>query len=195
MRTRDVDAMRQRILVATYDCVSEAGLSKTTIEDSARKAGVSRATAYRYFPGGREELMSAVVEWEYEHFFERLYEVVCDAQTLEEVMERGLHFAHQSVAEHKVLQMVLATEPELLLPVLTVRSRGTQKLIAEFLIPYLMREELAPGIDIIEAAAFLARMVLSYISASGCWNLDDPNDVSRLVRGELLAGILLDKGH
>jgi AcrR family transcriptional regulator len=182
--------VRQRILEATYDCVARWGLSKTTVEDAARAAGVSRATVYRYFPGGREELVSAVVTWEYARFFTRLYEEVHDAESLEEVMERGLAFAHRSIVGHEVLQRILETEPEMLLPTLTVESAGTVEVIAAFLVPYLQRHGLAPGVDVDQAADFLARMVLSYISSPGRWDLGDPVQVSRLVRAELLAGIV-----
>src|SRR5579883_2123951 len=94
------EEVRERILVATYDCVARWGLAKTTVEDAAREAGVSRATIYRYFPGGRDELIGAVVRWEFFRFFLRLYEEVHDADTLEEVMERGLVFARTAVLEH-----------------------------------------------------------------------------------------------
>ena len=183
-------ALRQRILEATYACVARWGLSKTTMEDAAREAGLSRATVYRYFPGGRQELIGAVVAWEHARFFTRLYQEVQGAESLEEVMERGLLFAHRAVAEHEVLQRVLQTEPELLLPTLTVEATGTQSLIAWFLTPYLERHQLAPGIDVAEAADFLARMVLSFISSPGRWELDDPAQVARLVRAELLGGIV-----
>ena len=73
--------VRERLLQATYDCVARWGLAKTTVEDAAREAGVSRATVYRYFPGGRDELISAVVGWEFARFFLRLYEEVSDAET------------------------------------------------------------------------------------------------------------------
>ena len=166
------------------------GLAKTTVEDAARQAGLSRATVYRYFPGGREELVDAVVAWEYARFFSRLYEEVQSAESLEEVMERGLSFAHRAIREHEVLQRVLQTEPELLLPTLTVESRGTRALIAAFLVPYLTRHQLAPGVDVDEAADFLARMALSYIASPGRWDLDDPRQTARLVRAELLGGIV-----
>jgi AcrR family transcriptional regulator len=187
---RSTEAVRQRILQATYDCVARWGLAKTTVEDAARQAGLSRATVYRYFPGGREELVDAVVAWEYARFFSRLYEEVQSAESLEEVMERGLSFAHRAIREHEVLQRVLQTEPELLLPTLTVESRGTRALIAAFLVPYLTRHQLAPGVDVDEAADFLARMALSYIASPGRWDLDDPRQTARLVRAELLGGIV-----
>ena len=182
--------VRQRILQATFDCVARWGLSKTTVEDAARQAELSRATVYRYFPGGRDELISAVVAWEYARFFTRLYEEVQSAESLEEVMERGLLFAHRAIREHEVLQRILETEPGVLLPKLTVEATATRELIAAFLLPYLVRHELAPGVDGHEAADFLARMVLSYIASPGRWTLDDPDQVARLVRAELLAGIV-----
>ncbi len=184
-----VSDVRERLLQATYDCVARWGLAKTTVEDAAREAGVSRATVYRYFPGGREELISAVVGWEFARFFLRLYEEVHDAETLEEVMERGLVFAHNAILGHEVLQRILQTEPERLLPRLTIEANETHKLVAAFLVPYLVRHGMAEGTDLDAAADFLARMVLSYIGSPGRWDLNDPEQVARLVRAELLAGV------
>ena len=184
------EEVRQRILEATYACIARWGLAKTTVEDAAREAGLSRATLYRYFPGGRDELVRSVVTWQFMHFFLRLYEEISDADSLEEVMERGIRFAHQAIVGHDVLQRVLETEPERLLPTLTVEGSRTVRVIADFLTPYLLRHGLAPGVDVGHAADFLARMVLSYMSAPGRWDLDDPGQVARLVRNELLAGVV-----
>lgn len=182
--------MRLRIVRAAAACVARWGLSKTTVEDAAREAGVSRATVYRYFPGGRDELFAAVVARENARFLGRLYDAVRDAGTLEAVLEAGLSFAHRDVGAHGVLQRVLQTEPDVLLPKLTVEAAGAQKMIASFLEPYLVSQPLAPGVEPGTAADFLARMALSYISSPGRWDLDDPADVARLVRGELLGGVL-----
>lgn len=191
MTAGDAPGSRPRLIDAAYDCVARWGFSKTTVEDVAREAGVSRATLYRCFPGGRDELLAAVVAWENSRFFARLYDEVHEAETLEEVMELGLVFAHRDIRDHEVLQRVLETEPDLLLPKLTVEAAGTQRMIATFLEPYLLREHLAPGVDASEAADFLARMALSYISAPGRWDLTDREQVARLVRGELLGGVLM----
>ncbi len=185
-----MDTTRQRILEATYRCVATKGLAKTTIEDAARGARVSRATVYRTFPGGREELVNAVVGWATLVFFARLYEQVHDADGLEEVMERGIMFAHRSIVEHEVLQRVMQTEPDKLLPALTVESNRIRQGIAEFLAPYLEQRGVVAGVDVHEAADFLARMVLSYMSAPGRWDLDDPAQVAQLVRAELLPGVV-----
>ena len=183
-------ASRQEIIEATYLCVARSGLSKTTVEDVAREAGVSRATVYRLFPGGREELLDATVAWATLDFFLRLYEEVRDAATLEEVMERGIAFAHRAILEHQVLQRVLQTEPEKLLPALTVESNRIRSGIAAFLVPFLEERGMAEGVDPGEASDFLARMLLSYMAQPGRWDLEDPAQVARLVRSELLAGVV-----
>jgi len=188
-RAVHAEAMSERILEATFACVDRWGIAKTTVEDAAREAGVSRATLYRYFPGGRDELIAAVVGFEFARFFDRLYDEVRDAASLEEVLERGIGFAHQAVVGHAVLQRILATEPELLEPTLTIEGSQILGAIAEFLVPYLERHELAPGVDVAEAADFLARMALSHITSPGRWDLADPAQLARLVRVELLAGI------
>ncbi|HEY5025803.1 MAG TPA: TetR/AcrR family transcriptional regulator [Acidimicrobiales bacterium] len=189
-----MDGPRQRILEATYACVARWGLSKTTVEDAAREAGLSRATVYRYFPGGRDELIDAVVSWQFLLFFVSLYEEVHGATSLEEVLDRGLVFARRSLLEHEVLQKILETEPDVLMPKLTVESNRTVGLIAGFLVPYLHEHGMADGIEIHEAADFLARMILSYISSPGHWDLGDPEQVATLVRTELLAGVMGELG-
>jgi AcrR family transcriptional regulator len=172
--------------------VARWGLSRTTVEDAAREAGLSRATVYRYFPGGRDELIDAVVSWQFLVFFGRLYEEVHGATSLEEVLDRGLVFARQALLEHEVLHKVLETEPDVLMPKLTVESNRTVGLISGFLVPYLHEHGLAEGVEIHEGADFLARMILSYISSPGHWDLGDPEQVATLVRTELLAGVVTE---
>lgn len=181
-------ATRQRIIEATYVCVARWGLAKTTVEDAAREAGLSRATVYRYFPGGREELVNEVVSWQYQAFFLRLYEEVQGAESIEEVLEKGLPFARRSVLEHEVLQMVLRTEPEVLLPKLTVESNRTLGIISDFLEPFIRQHGLRQGVDAHDAADYVARMILSHIASPGRWDLNDATAVSDLVRAEMLAG-------
>ncbi len=185
-----MDDSRQRIVEAAYACVARRGVAKTTIEDVAREAGMSRATVYRTFPGGRDEVINATVAWATLDFFGRLYEHIQGAGSLEEMMERGVMFAYRSIVEHEVLQRVMQTEPDKLLPILTVESNRIRDGIAVVLAPYLKERGLAPGVDLQDAADFLARMILSYISAPGRWDLDDPGQVARLVRSELLAGVV-----
>ena len=184
---------RDRLLAATYRCVERFGLGKTTVEDVVKESGVSRATIYRQFPGGRDELLLETVGWELANYFNELADHVRDAPNLAELLQRGLEFAHRSVTEHAVLNKIMDTEPERLLPLLTTESTKTLPFIADFLLPYLRREaeagRLRQGVDLDRAAEYLARSILSLIGAPGRWDLADPQQVAELVRTELLGGI------
>src|SRR3954453_8152334 len=52
--------VEQRVIDALLRCVGRWGLAKTTLDDVAREAGCSRATVYRFFPGGKEALVATV---------------------------------------------------------------------------------------------------------------------------------------
>lgn len=184
------------MLEGAYLCVGRFGLAKTTIEDVAKESGVSRATIYRWFPGGRDQLVRETIVWEMNRFFGRLADEVVGAPDFETLLEDGLLFAHRAVASHDVLQKVLVTEPDRLLPLLTIESQRVLKYISAFLFPYLEREEragrLAPGVDQRAASDFIGRMILSLISSQGRWDLTDREHVRTLVREELLGGILVN---
>jgi len=185
---------RERILEATYECVARFGLGKTTVDDVVKQSRLSRATIYRHFPGGRDQLMRDVVSWETGRFFGSLAEAVTGAPDFASLLEAALRFAHKSLAEHVVLQKILVTEPQRLLPLLTIESDRIRRFITGFFIPYLEREAAAgrvqPGLDVDRAADYVARMVLSFISSPGSWNLDKADDIRQLVRTEILAGVL-----
>jgi len=48
---------RVRIIDGALACLARHGTAKTTVDDIARQSGVSRATVYRVFPGGRDEIL------------------------------------------------------------------------------------------------------------------------------------------
>jgi AcrR family transcriptional regulator len=186
--------VRDRVLAAAYTCVTRFGLSKTAIEDVVKESGVSRATIYRHFPGGRDELLQATVAWEIARYFNELADAVRDAPDLAHLLEDGLVFARQSVAQHEVLQKMLVTEPERLLPLLTTESSKTLPFIAAFLHPYIDREaragRLREGVDVDRAADYLARGILSLIGEAGRWDFENRDQVRDVVREELLGGIV-----
>ncbi len=187
-------ALRERLLESAYACVARFGMGKTTIDDVVKESGVSRATIYRAFPGGKDELLREVVAWEMGRFFGALAESVAGAADFASLVEEGLVFAHRAVEAHAVLQKVLVTEPERLLPLLTTEQDRPLRFITGYLVPFLEREaregRLASGLDLERAADYVARMLLSLIGSPGCWNLDDPEAVRVLVRNEVLAGVL-----
>lgn len=186
-------SLRERVLEATYACVARFGMAKTTVEDIVKESGVSRATIYRQFPGGRDELIREVVGWEAGRFMGRLAEAVAGAPDLPSLVEGALRFGHRALLEHEVLQKILATEPERLLPMLTIDHRPLQIAVA-FLAPYIERAAerglLREGVDPAQATEYVARMLLSLAASPGSVDMDDPGQVRRAVAEQLLGGIL-----
>ena len=53
----DAATTRDRIMDAVVACIDRRGMSGFALEEVAAEAGVSRATIYRYFDGGRPQLV------------------------------------------------------------------------------------------------------------------------------------------
>lgn len=189
-----IDDVRSRLLAATLACVGRYGIAKTTVDDSAREAGVARATVYRTFPDGKDQLIAESITWAVSEFFKDLAIAVEGAADFPSLLEQSLIHAHRAVEDHAVLQKVLETEPERLLPQLTQAAPQVQEVLRDYLAERLEGEALLPGVDRDQAADWLARMGLSFILAQGQWDLSDPAAVRRLVRGELLVAILQNPG-
>jgi AcrR family transcriptional regulator len=182
---------RDKVLGAVVTVAGRVGLRRVTVDEVAREAGVGRASVYRWFPGGREQLVDEGVTWEVGRFLGRLGRAVADAPDLRTRLIRGLGFAHRSIAEHEVLQHLLATEPGGLLPQLQQTGPLVVAVFRDALVEHVAAEpRRRPEIDPVEASEWLARMVLSFIVEQGRWDLDDPDEVARLVDTELLAGIV-----
>jgi AcrR family transcriptional regulator len=178
------------VLAATVRCAGRVGIARTTVEEVAREASVSRATVYRWFPGGREQLIDEAMTWEIGRFLGRLGAAVEDAPDFATRLELGLVFAHRAIEEHEVLQRLLETEPGGLLPQLQATTPMVVAVIRDYLVPFLEAEHLQPGVVPAEAADHLARMILSFTASQGSWDLTDPDVVKALVRDRFLAGIM-----
>ena len=183
---------RDKVLGAVVACAGRVGLGRITVDEVAREAGVGRASVYRWFPGGREQLVDEAVTWEVGRFLGRLARAVEGAPDLRTRLIRGLGFASRSIAEHEVLQHLLATEPGGLLPQLQQTGPLVIAVFRDALVEHVAAEpRRRPGVDPVEASEWLARMVLSFIVDQGRWDLDDPDELARLVDTELLAGVVV----
>jgi AcrR family transcriptional regulator len=184
---------RERLLEATYACVARYGIAKTTVEDVAREAKVSRATVYRIFSGGKDELVQETVRWEATRFLLDLANAVDGAPDFASTVAQAIVFARKALAEHAVLQKILETEPGLLLPYLTVDDGRLRAIVSAFLEPHLRPEasRLAPGVDVGGACDHVARLTMSFMAAAGSWDLEDPAEVRKLVETQLLSGVFV----
>lgn len=76
---------KARILEAGIACIVRFGTEKTSLQDVADTAGVSRATVYRHFHD-RDELFHAITHYEIDLYAKALQERVQGIDTLEELI-------------------------------------------------------------------------------------------------------------
>lgn len=186
----DLTDVRTRILAAAVAEAGDSGLGRLTLEEVARRAGVGRATVYRHFPGGKEQVTAEAVTWEVGRYFMVLEHRLDGVDDVALRLEQGILEGRVLLARHQVFQKVVDTEPERLLPHLSQSAPLVQAAVRDDIRPRLEAADLVPGTDPAEAADFLARNVLSFLMSAGSWDLDDPAEVRRLVHENLLAGIL-----
>src|SRR6188768_1242509 len=100
-----------RVLDAAQRCCDRWGIAKVTIDDIATDAGVSRATIYRLFPGGKDVLFEALRVRGLEDFFAVLRAHVEGAGSLEELLVRTVVAATRELRDDEHLAVMLATVP------------------------------------------------------------------------------------
>ena len=185
----DATPVRTRVVDAALDCIARQGVAKTTLDDVARRAGCSRATVYRAFPGGKDAVLRAVVDTEVSRFFSALAVRMGTANDIEDVLVAGMHEAALGITGHRALSRLLCHEPETVLSQLAfARMDEALALTCQFTAPFLGRW-LDPA-ESRRVAEWAARIVVSYLAcpADGV-DLTDPVQVRRLVCLFVLPGI------
>lgn len=180
----------ERIAEGALRCIARWGVAKTTLEDIAREAGLSRATVYRVFPGGKDGLMEAVAQAECRRFFAGVAEAMGAADTLEDTLVFGMAEAGRRIHAHEPLRFLLAHEPEVVLPRLAFTKLDEVLAAAADVAAPAFERWLGPD-DARRAAEWAARLVLSYVCTPGDSTVDitDPASVRRLVRTFVLPGL------
>lgn len=189
-RTSSPAETDDRVREATLACIARFGLTKTTLDDIARESGVSRATIYRTFPGGREVLLQSVVAAEINRFFAELDERLTPLDDLEELLTVGLAASMRFLAEHAALRTIVQVEPGLLLPMFAFhRLDVALSHVAAFAAPHL-EPHLGSSDAAWSAAEHLTRIVLTYtMHPDPAVDPSDDASIRRLVRHLVLPGL------
>ena len=178
------DGTANRVLDAALRQLELFGIQRTTMEDIARRSGVSRVTVYRHFPN-KDRLLEAVVLREVQRFLAALA-AVGDAQASEEdrIVE-GFVFVVRELRGHTLLQQLLQGEPELFLPQLTTEA-GPMIAFARQLIADHVAARYRTGFsheELVVGAEIGIRLTLSLIlTPDSAIDLEDTDRLRRVAR-------------
>jgi AcrR family transcriptional regulator len=180
----------QRVADAALACIAEHGVRAVTVEHIALEAGVSRASVYRWFPGGRRDVLLAAGSVELTRFFEVLEPRLADADTLDDCLAAGLSTTVAFLRDSRPLHALIENEPELVFPHLAFDRMGTAfDVAAQVAIHHLHRFLGDP--DARRAAELVARLALSHtLSPSADLDVADPAVARQLVHRFVTPGLI-----
>lgn len=166
----DTDSARIRLIDAAESCFSKYGVLKTTVEDVASAAKVSRATVYRYF-SDRDELILGVLLRQANRFLDRLRIEIERDPKFENAIVNGVMFTVKAVRADEHLALLFAPEVAGVTTAVAGASEAMFELTTEFLRPFFeaAREngDLRGDVDLEEAAEWTLRVVLSLLTVEG----------------------------
>lgn len=185
------EGARRRLVDAARACVVRTGLAKTTIEDVAAEANVSRQTVYRYF-ADRDELLLAGVLAELDASRQGpdvTEEMARTASTPAEAVAslvEGVVQTLLTIRESPVLAALLATEGERVRSTIDGASQALFRGYADELRPWLvigqerglLRDDVTPD----EMAELVLRITLSLMTTDGPVHRDTAELRSFLLR-------------
>jgi AcrR family transcriptional regulator len=202
------DAVTERILDAALGQFEDFGLRRSTMEDIARRCGMSRITIYRRFPK-KENLVQAVVLRELQGFLGCLERVGDEGEAKDggrplsaaAKMAERIAFSLQYLGNHPLLRRLLRTEPESILPSLTVDGAPVVDMAREHIAAFIRKDLFGtrtppPGADrqVQIVAEVGVRIVLSFIltpsTAIPMETLDDARAFARDLIAPVHASVL-----
>ena len=166
----DTSAARERLIDAAEACFHRYGVMKTTVEDVAATAKVSRATVYRYFDG-RDAIILGVLLREAGRFLGRLSDKLAAQPDLETAVVTGVIFTVKAVRADENLALLFAPEAAGMTGSVAGASAALFDVTAEFLKPLFHAAQesgqLRPGVDLDDAAEWTLRTILSLLTVAG----------------------------
>ncbi|HEV8627547.1 MAG TPA: TetR family transcriptional regulator [Acidimicrobiia bacterium] len=152
-----------RILDATLATMADHGVARLSLEDVAKRAGLSRQTVYRYFPS-KGELLEATVLREEEIFIDNMKTAAGRQRELEPALRAAIEAALRTGQAHVLLNRLMATEPTALVALVTT-DRGpvlsaARQALEDILVGWLPK---APKARLGMAADAVARLLVSYV--------------------------------
>jgi AcrR family transcriptional regulator len=153
---------------AAERCFLRYGVAKTTIEDIAAASGISRATIYRAFAGGRDEVIHEVILREAGRFLDRFTDQVDVDRPLPVVVVDGILYTLREIRENEMFALLYAPEAAGHAVAVTGGSEALFDLIRQLLAPLMegarLTGQIRPELGVDEVGDFLQRIVISLLT-------------------------------
>ena len=105
--TATEDRTRARLVAAAADCFASHGIARVSLEEVATAAGVHRTTLHRHFPGGRDELVVAVLDAEAAQMAAEMFRRIDAAATAADALIDAATFAVMEGRRSQVVAVLL----------------------------------------------------------------------------------------
>lgn len=179
------DATRDRILDAAYAQMLAFGLRRTTMEDIARRAGMGKPTLYRRF-ADKDTVVRAVIVRECRRSLGTVLRALAPIASPEAQVVSGFVLATGTAARHPLIKRLLETEPEVILPHLSLEAGMVIELAQTRVTPFMkafQAEGHFPGVDVAMVIELLVRLFMSIVlTPSVHVRADDDATLERVAR-------------
>jgi TetR/AcrR family transcriptional repressor of uid operon len=187
------DGMRDKILAAAHEQFRLVGVRRSSVEDVARRAGISRISVYRRF-ATKDALVEEVLLHALRGYFTEFRAAVRHAPTATERVVEGFVISLQAARRDPLAGGMMVTEPHVLVPFLTTEGGRILASVREFVAGQLGREQLAGNIagsvDVQLVAELLVRVTFSFfVTPQSYVDLDDAEQLRNVAR-QLLAPLV-----
>lgn len=178
------------VLDAAYELFCRQGVQRTTMDDVARRAGLSRITVYRRVTS-KEALVEQVVLREFRRYFDRFLLDIARAETLADRVAVGFVSAMRAIRTHPLIGAHLLADPQLLVPSILGEGGRTMAAVSRFVAGQLRREQaagnVADAVDVDLVAELMVRLSGSLLlSSSELVDVDDDARLDEIARNYLV---------
>lgn len=187
----DSEAAQAHFLDAAEACFERYGVAKTTMEDIAKMAGVSRPTVYRHF-ADRETLIVAVVMRRARSLIGKAQAFIRRQATLEDQLIEGLLYLVRTGRKDSFVRLLVNPEHlEFAQQIISATDAAvdlTHEMWEPILKEALDRGELDPALDFYDIARWLTHVELILV---GRFDLSpDDNEVRDMLRTFLVPAFM-----
>ncbi|AZG43847.1 TetR/AcrR family transcriptional regulator [Gordonia insulae] len=182
----DVDPTRVRLLDAAFDLFCRRGIQRTSMEQVAKRADLSRITVYRKFET-KDALVDQVMLREFRRYFAQFLTDIRLAQTTADRVVVGFVSSLRAIGGNPLIGGLIESESTLVVGSLIGDDGKMVATVREFVAGQLRREQragyIAAAVDVDLVAEMMVRISASFLTIpSRIVDLGDDGQLERIAR-------------